>query len=293
MKEKTAAGIILYNPDICRMNENIDAIINQVDYVLLVDNGSENKADIEKALPKSEKIIIWYSDRNKGIAWALNKIFRISTEYNIKWILTLDQDSVCPPDIVSDYEHYLCDIKTEESASNDNRIGILCPTIVDKNAGVIEGGSDEAMPIKRCITSGSFTSCTAWKAIHGFDERMFIDGVDFDFCDRLRKAGYQVIRVGAIRLTHELGKMTTHRFLFTTVKVQNHSAKRKYYIVRNRFYLARKEKNILDVLVSFLFVIKFSTTIILFEKDRRAKLHAVLRGMCDGLRLPCGFRDKG
>lgn len=285
MKDKTAAGIVLYNPDIRRMNENIDAIINQVNYVILVDNGSDNKADIEKALPESEKIIIQYNDKNSGIARALNQIFRMSAKYNVKWILTLDQDSVCPADIVSGYEHYLCESEPEGSGSDDSRIGILCPTIVDKNAGVIEGGPDKAAPIKRCITSGSFTSCTAWKKIHGFDEKMFIDGVDFDFCDRLRKNGYQVIRVGNIRLTHELGKMTAHRFLFATVKVQNHSAKRKYYIVRNRFYLARKEKDILDIFRSFFFVIKFSATIILFETDRRAKLHAVFRGMRDGFRL--------
>lgn len=291
MREKTAAGIILYNPDICRMNQNLAAIINQVDYVLLIDNGSQNKADIENALPKSEKIIIQHSNKNNGIAWALNQIFRMSAQYGIQWILTLDQDSVCPPDIINDYRRYLCATGAEatkaKTSSADTHIGILCPTIVDKNAGVIEGGSDEPAPIKRCITSGSFTSCAAWKAVRGFDEKMFIDGVDFDFCDRIRKAGYRIIRVGSIRLTHELGKMTAHRFLFTTVKVQNHVAKRKYYIVRNRFYLARKERNVPDLLRSFFFVIKFSATIVLFEKGRRAKLHAVFRGMRDGLRMPC------
>ncbi len=280
MKDLTAAGIVLYNPDINRMKENINAIINQVDYVILVDNGSKNKSDIEAAIEhsfyNSDKLIINFSQKNNGIAWALNQIFKIAEEQNVKWVLTLDQDSVCPSDIIESYINYSTSI---------SKIGILCPTIVDKNAGILEGDVHKTEEIKRCITSGSFTSLAAWKQLSGFDEKMFIDGVDFDFCDRLRMNGYKIIRIGSISLTHELGKITTHRFLFKTVKVQNHSALRKYYIVRNRFYLSRKEKNTFAIITSFFFVIKFSATIVLFEKNRRKKLKAVFKGMYDGLKL--------
>lgn len=282
MRDLTAAGIVLYNPDINRMNENINAIINQVDYVILVDNSSENKSDIEAAIQHSfhntDKVIIKFSQKNNGIAWALNEIFKVAEAQGVKWVLTLDQDSVCPPEMIEKYIKY--------SASTDkSKIGILCPTIVDKNAGIIEGDVYKTETVKRCITSGSFTSLTAWKQIHGFDEKMFIDGVDFDFCDRLRMNGYKIIRIGSVCLTHELGKITTHRFLFKTVKVQNHSALRKYYIVRNRFYLSRKEKKPFAVIKSFFFVIKFSATIVLYEKNRRKKLKAVFKGICDGLKL--------
>lgn len=282
MKDLTAAGIVLYNPDINRMKENINAIVNQVDYVILVDNGSKNKSDIETAIEHSfhtsDKLIINFSQKNNGIAWALNQIFKIAEEQSVKWVLTLDQDSVCPSDIIESYINYSTSI-------SKNKIGILCPTIVDKNAGILEGDVHKTEEIKRCITSGSFTSLAAWKQLSGFDEKMFIDGVDFDFCDRLRRNGYKIIRIGSICLTHELGKITTHRFLFKTVKVQNHSALRKYYIVRNRFYVSRKEKNPFAILTSFFFVIKFSATIFLFEKNRRKKLKAVFKGMCDGLKL--------
>ncbi|MCM1171489.1 MAG: glycosyltransferase family 2 protein [Clostridium sp.] len=281
MKDLTAAGIVLYNPDINRIKENINAVINQVDYVILVDNGSKNKSDIEAAishsLHSSDKLIIRFSQKNNGIAWALNQIFKLAEEQSVTWVLTLDQDSVCPSDMMERYIKY--------ASTDKSKIGILCPTIVDKNAGVIEGDIHKTEAIKRCITSGSFTSLAAWKQLGGFDEKMFIDGVDFDFCDRLRTNGYNIIRIGSICLTHELGKITTHRFLFKTVKVQNHSALRKYYIVRNRFYLSRKEKKPFAIITSFFFVIKFSATIILFEKNRRKKLKAVFRGMCDGLKL--------
>lgn len=287
MKDLIVAGIVLYNPDISRLTENINAIINQVDYVILADNGSDNRVLFPQALPDSDKIITIYSPENKGIAWALNRIFERALELEAAWVLTLDQDSVCPPDIVNDYRAYLASQGSRSEGIDEpaEYIGILCPTIADKNAGVIEGGHTDARPTRRCITSGALTSCRGWVAIHGFDEKMFIDGVDFDYCDRLWQAGYQVIRVGSIRLTHELGHMTTHHFLFSTVKVQNHSALRKYYIVRNRFYLSRKQGKPLAVLGSFCFVIKFSATILLFEQDKKSKIRAVLRGMRDGLRM--------
>ena len=69
MKDLTAAGIVLYNPDINRMNENINNIINQVDYVILVDNGSKNKPDIEDAIQQSfhnsDKLIIKFSQKKQ------------------------------------------------------------------------------------------------------------------------------------------------------------------------------------------------------------------------------------
>lgn len=287
MKDLIVAGIVLYNPDIPRLTENINAIIDQVDYVILADNGSSNKDLFPQAFPVSDKIVTIYSPENRGIAWALNRIFEKAVNLDAAWVLTLDQDSVCPPDIVRDYRTYLASqgSRSEDISDPAEHIGILCPTIVDKNAGIIEGGHPDPRPTKRCITSGALTSCRGWIAIHGFDEKMFIDGVDFDYCDRLWHAGYQVIRIGSIHLTHELGHMTTHRFLFSTVKVQNHSALRKYYIVRNRFYLSRKQGKPLAVLGSFCFVIKFSATILLYEQDKKAKMHAVFRGVRDGLRM--------
>ena len=43
---RTFAGIVLYNPDILRSQENIEAIIGQVDEVLCIDNCSNNISDI-------------------------------------------------------------------------------------------------------------------------------------------------------------------------------------------------------------------------------------------------------
>ena len=52
-----AAGIVLYNADVGRLYENINAIINQCDHVYLVDNGSENLSNVlNNTFPMSETI---------------------------------------------------------------------------------------------------------------------------------------------------------------------------------------------------------------------------------------------
>ena len=49
-----------------RLNENISAIINQVDKVVVVDNGSENADDIKKILARLSQITLIELDENKG-----------------------------------------------------------------------------------------------------------------------------------------------------------------------------------------------------------------------------------
>jgi rhamnosyltransferase len=278
MNLKTAAGIVLYNPDTDRLKQNIDAVIHQVDYVILSDNGSSNTDEIDSLLDSYDKnVIIIFNHANLGIASALNIIFRKAGELGCDWILTLDDDSVCPDNMVSNYISFL--------ESSSDRAGIICPVIKDKNVGIIEGCTQPYEYIRRSITSGSFTSYAAWWDVHGFDEKLFIDGVDFDFSDRLITAGYKIIRLKNTELLHELGHMTSHRFLLWHVKVQNHPALRKYYIVRNRVYVSKKEKQRLYALTSLLFTIKFSLTVILYEKDKKKKLSSIMKGYADGLKM--------
>jgi rhamnosyltransferase len=45
---KTLAAIVLFNPEIERLNQNIEAIFNQVDDVVLIDNGSSNLNEVKE-----------------------------------------------------------------------------------------------------------------------------------------------------------------------------------------------------------------------------------------------------
>lgn len=153
---------------------------------------------------------------NQGIAKALNQLASEAQKGGFDWILTLDQDSVAPSNIIEEFEKY----------TNNLNTGMLCPVICDRNKGVVVEAKDNYKEIDECITSGSLLNIKAWRKIGGFDESMFIDGVDFDICYRLRKNGYKILCIQSVVLLHELGRIVYHRFIFwkVLVKIILHSA---------------------------------------------------------------------
>ena len=67
-----------------------------------MDNGSDNIKNIEDCVLNNWKnITIIKNGKNEGIAKALNQMFEFAIEQQYEYVLTLDQDSVCPDNIIS------------------------------------------------------------------------------------------------------------------------------------------------------------------------------------------------
>jgi len=99
--DRIIAIIITYNPDIIRLQRNIDSIIYQVETVLLIDNGSNNVLDLKKLIHLLNcKIII--NSQNLGIASALSQGLEYAKNNNFKYLLTLDQDSISTDGMVKE-----------------------------------------------------------------------------------------------------------------------------------------------------------------------------------------------
>ena len=223
--EKIFAGIVLYNPDIERLKENVDNIINQVSRVILVNNGSENTEEIEQYLDGLEKQKIIYENlnKNKGIAAALNVIVNKCIDYNVNWVMTLDQDTVCNKDIVQKYRKYL---------KMDN-VGQLTCEYIDRNFKNEDKKNKYGIrKISWCITSAALLNINAWKKVGGFDERLFIDEVDYDICLSMREKGYYIYQIDFIGFVHEIGEGKSKKIGNKIIKTWNHSAFRRYYSTR-------------------------------------------------------------
>lgn len=256
-----AAGIVIYNPEISKLQENIESIRDQVMQIIIYDNGSSNINDVKNMLSIYKDCCFIEGSENSGIAAALNHIFQYAIKHEYNYVLTLDQDSVTPKNLISCYFRYL-----------QKDVAIYTPLIKDVNmSDTFEKPHGQTEFVKRCITSAALTSCSAWKDINGFDESMFIDCVDFDFCDRLIEHHYKIIRVNEVILQHEIGHITYHKFFCFKIPVKNHSSFRKYYIARNTIYLARKHHSFLQEMKAILQILKQILLVIYFEKDKRKK----------------------
>ena len=269
---KTIAGIVLYNPDIARLRENIEAINPQVDEILMVDNGSI-KNSYHGIFDTYKGITIIKNDINQGIAYALNQICGYAYTHGFDWVLTLDQDSVATPGMVDVYR----------SIAND-KIGILGCWIHDRGYQIDEswGIEHETFETDWVITSAAFTNVKAWKDCGGFDNGMFIDYVDWDICESMRKAGYKIMKTYKTKLIHELGHNTRLVMVrYHVMQVMNHKPIRYYYSVRNRIYMARKYKHI--GLWEQLKEIGFKLyTVERYEKNKLQNFVAIIKGTIAG-----------
>lgn len=278
MHKEIVAGIVLYNPDLGRLRMNIEAIERNgyVNQIVVVDNHSNNLDEAEQLLATHTTTHLIRNTKNVGIARALNQIAQYATEKGAAWVLTLDQDSVIPDGLIGEYLNY----------TNLPNVGIIACRIVDMNYGQMHTSRTEGWEyIEQCITSGSLLNLTAWKQVGGFCEKLFIDGVDFDFCIRLRQKGYKILRTNNTYLTHEIGHGRSVKIAGRKALVLNHSALRLYYIARNYLYIGithnEKAKWIKEVMKRMLLVA-------LYEKDKLNKLRHMARGIRHALKGELG-----
>lgn len=265
-----AAGIVSYNPSIDRLRDNISSIGPQVEKVYVFDNGSENAEDVRQLCLQSAGSVQFIPSRdNMGIAHALNRLFQCAEEDGFCWLLTLDQDSVCYPDIVEIFAPFLDQADSLSSLRNDRNI----------HGGAAGDGGIHDVPY--CITSGNLVRVSAWRAVRGFNERLFIDMVDVDFCFRLRKAGSRIVQVARPGLLHELGDGSRITILGKPRFVGNYSAFRKYYIARNMVYVIRKY-HLKGHYYSYKRLALLLYSAAFHEKDRTNRVRSLLRGIKDG-----------
>jgi len=291
---KIAAGIILYNPNIERLIENVNHILPQVSFLVLTDNGSNNINQVEELYVKEQRILIIKNKENLGIAVALNQVMQYCFEHDFSWVLTLDQDSVCSRNLIECYSPYEVE-----------NVAIISPIIIDQNThDQLEGNKDfitcdsnkkQYHCISRCITSGSLTNTKIWKILCGFDEQMFIDYVDFDYCCNVIRNDYKIIQVNNALLYHELGRAKQLEFFKKFRKIYytyNHSPERTYYYARNVLYYLRKNRGYVNTKKEIILFFKWVVLKIIFEDYRLKKLNAIFRGIHDGIRMPISKKQK-
>lgn len=296
MKSHIAAGIVTFEPDLERLRQNLVSVSPQVDVVYVYDNGSANSDEISRLLSEVPNAHLLSAETNSGIANALNVLARRAIESGYDCLLTLDQDSVCPPDMVTVLE-----------GSNADAVAMVTPYIVDRNKLTVEefhamnlDGVDCFKQAARrgAITSGALLWLDAWEAVGGFDEKFFIDYVDYDFNQRLMSAGYRILRANQTYLLHEVGKAhkswlvvprkdLVGRWRWERFYAFGHSPQRCYYKARNRVFFTRKYGRELGITHEGAWQIPQQVALtLMFESGRKEKALAFWRGLVDGVRTP-------
>jgi rhamnosyltransferase len=223
---------------------------------------------------------------NLGIAAALNIGVREARAKGCSWVALFDQDSRVEVGFLKSM------LTAFEKAPDPSKVGIVCPVYQDTSTGI-------AFPIQRsrsgnilsAMTSGSLIPIRLFDCVGTFNESLFIDYVDIEFCVRSRRAGYSIFQSPQAVLHHSLGRITRHRLLGRWFASTNHSAPRRYYITRNRSWVLWQFKRDWSWSSSeFHSALRDTVKVFLVEKDRLAKMKNMMLGFVDALRGRMGKR---
>jgi rhamnosyltransferase len=276
--QSVCAIVVTFNPQ-ATLIENIVALASQVGDVVVVDNGSSGKTDhFLRELETRLSCKVIRNRQNLGIAVALNLGVKYAVEAGFDWVCTFDQDScVCSGFISTMLQAY-------QQAQNPQNVALLAPLYVDRESGgkvqLKRAGDGE---ILTAMTSGSLIPLCVICRLGFFDESLYIDAVDIEFCLRARREGMVILQSTAV-LLHSLGRTKYYRFLGLRFGVTNHSVGRRYYMTRNRLRLLFLYRA--DWPWSWresMTMLSDAAKIVLAEEDKWKKFRAMASGVVDAL----------
>ena len=274
------AVVVAYCPD-DGFETRLERILPQVAMLLIVDNTPKAIALSEGFKDKWRNAHYLISNHaNKGIARALNQGHDFAAQRGFPWLLTLDQDTDCYPDMVS--------ILSKAYAQCEFAPAVIGANYIDRQNDRIKvktQSNREYIVQKTVITSGCLVDASIAKDIHGFREDYFIDQVDHEFCLRIRAAGKQVVISSRPVMSHGVG-LTGGVWIPLLGTLPNHPPIRKYYIARNTVVTVARYWRLEPMWCAkrltrlFLGLLEMA----LLEKHRSRKVRAFFAGIADGVR---------
>ena len=288
MKNSVCAVIVTYNCS-SALARNVELLRPQVGSLLIVDNGSgkESLALLEE-IQRDYACEVIYNGANLGIAAALNVGVSYAARNGFEWLATFDQDSQVSGDFVA------CLLQTFHEDISNEKVGMVLPRYVDTSTGVeVPQMNSRAGTLVIGITSGAMTKLEVFASCGLFEEKLFIDCVDTEFCLRISRRGWIIIESQGAVLLHSLGRMTSKSLpLGRKLLTSNHSPARRYYIARNRIfmwtrYLSKYPRWTIDDMGRFAREILI---ILIMEDHRLKKTRYTLRGLTDALIGRFGYR---
>lgn len=288
------AVIIAFNPNATEFADVVGSVVNQVDYIAIVNNGTNS---IGYATHNDEKIDVIENHQNLGIATAINIGLKHLIAKNCTHFLLLDHDSVLPPYMVSVLLQNLNDLNRNGSepvaaigpAYYNTRLNKFAPFIrfgLTSNIKIAVPQQSTLINVDFLISSGTLLTFEALQKIGLMDEGLFVDFVDTDWCIRAKLKGFKLYGYSGVTMQHALGDEPANLFGFT---FPMHSPIRHYYIARNAIILMKNKTYPLSVkLIIFRLFIRTFVFYSLVPKNRVMQLEKMLIGIKDGFRGVAG-----
>lgn len=272
-------GVVLYYPTKEEV-EKLKEYSKIVQSIYVYDNTESNKPDFINNVQTFDNCIYISNNRNDGISKSLNYLCEKAIEDGFKYILLLDQDSIFD---ITNIKKLFTSIK---KCALEN-VGVFAPlskpikSYKESSYSYKENMNNEVIrEVDWKITSGSVIDLDVFNTIGGFDENLFIDKVDYDYCKTLKKNGYKTVEVSNSFLYQFLGEAQGGIFNFS-----QHNPIRHYYLFRNRLYIVKKYKEDYKGTRKLIFLLLSITrhilSVLIFESEKLRKIKAMSQAYKD------------
>ena len=281
-----------YNPDEKKFFYCYNSIKDQVDQVIVADN-SEQKNDFIINIDKIDYIKLY----NQGIAKAQNEAMKKALHTNPDFIVFSDQDSIFETNYISKLIELYDKI-------GDKKLAAITPFIIDdktkeqllfvKRKSIFRIKFDIAdkeidfFRVNEAINSGLFVNVSCLKDIGLFDEKLFLDWVDFEWCWRAQKKRYNIYGTKIVKLSHDLGN-DKKKFMGKNYTL-NHDY-RYYYIIRNGIFLSLRSNFNVFLKLNILFnTLRYLFGFILFSHNKYTLFKLLMLAIKNGIKGKMGKR---
>ena len=296
---KVAAVVVGYLPEMDVLNNLLRSLMSQVDLLIFVDNGGGAEILHDS---KCERARLVYHDMggNKGLGAALNAGFELATRSGAEYVVTFDQDSHAEHNLISRLSEAMGRCKSVDSTAV-----AVSPAFFDRRDGkninfpfyqsvggeikAVYSSDSESGLVKAdaLITSGMFVDTRAWKAGIKYDEGMFVDFTDTEWCFRVREKGFTLFGCLNVQMGHALSDAPPVKIF--GLSFFRYSPVRRYFFFRNTVAVCRmkhtpalwKRRMIMALMLRFVVNIVIDT-------DRVKSLRMMLRGVHHGLKASLG-----
>jgi len=276
------------------MIDCVQSVRKQVGEVVIIDDGdsSDNVDKLHAWFSGIDGITIYHQAGNLGIAAALNRGGEIARAKGYQWLLTMDDDSLPEDDMVE----RLC--RHARRLLSTEKIGAIGMSWKSQPRTAARPGRRCWREKRGIITSGCLFPLEAYDAVGRFREEFFIDGVDYDFCLRLRRHEHRVVQVLEYGFALSLGEREEHRLCGFVIHTYRHSPQRLYYQFRNATVLAVEYLWIdpLYVCAVAKSLVGTLAAVVAWQPQKRLRIKALTLGFSDALRGRMGrriLRDAG
>lgn len=278
---KVYSVIVSYNPNEILLREKIAVLLSCDVSPVIVNNSSYSLPSLAGAQ------VIELGD-NFGIAYAQNKGVEFVKSHSADVVMFFDQDSIINKDLVSALIQPIFKNKARMTAPifEDEKRGFFYKIIsISKFGRVFKFSKNEIFDgflTNAVISSGHTVHLSVFDAVGAFDDGLFIDYVDTEWCLRASYSGFMTYICTDAEMVHSIGDNVID---LKFIKVPVHSPYRRYYRIRNSFLLFRKSHiPFLLALREVVFSLVHQFILIAFCKDRLSYFKYLVFAVFDGFK---------